>query len=65
MNVLQVDEIGIHDDFFEMGGHSLLAIRLMSVLKKELGLEINIGDIFEYPTIAELANQLSNKSADE
>lgn len=64
LDVLKIDSIGINDDFFEMGGHSLLAIRLMSVLRKELGLEINIGDIFEYPTISTLAGFLNNQATD-
>ncbi|MDQ6763418.1 MAG: amino acid adenylation domain-containing protein, partial [Bacteroidota bacterium] len=64
LDVLKIDSIGTNDDFFDMGGHSLLAIRLMSVLRKELGLEINIGDIFEYPTIATLAAYLNNQSAE-
>ena len=64
LDVLKIDSIGVNDDFFEMGGHSLLAIRLMSVLRKELSLEINIGDIFEYPTIATLASFLGNQSSD-
>lgn len=64
LDVLKIDSIGINDDFFEMGGHSLLAIRLMSVLRKELGLEINIGDIFEYPTISTLAGFLNSQATD-
>ncbi|PSL44996.1 amino acid adenylation domain-containing protein, partial [Chitinophaga niastensis] len=52
--LLETQEVGIHDDFFELGGHSLLAIRLISAIRKKLGIEITIGDIFDYPTISSL-----------
>ena len=51
--------MGIHDDFFELGGHSLLAIRLISMIRKELGSEVKIGDVFDYPTIALLSGRIA------
>ena len=56
--VLEVEDITIEDDFFELGGHSLLAIRLVSAIRKAFEVEMPIGDIFDYPTIAELKGQL-------
>jgi len=56
--ILEIDEIGIEDDFFELGGHSLLAIRLVSAIRKVYKVEMPIGDIFDYPTIAELCMRL-------
>jgi amino acid adenylation domain-containing protein/non-ribosomal peptide synthase protein (TIGR01720 family) len=52
--VLQVDEIGIHENFFEIGGDSILSIKVVSRARQE-GLEISPRDIFEAPTIAGLA----------
>ncbi|MGZ5134066.1 MAG: amino acid adenylation domain-containing protein, partial [Flavitalea sp.] len=61
-DLLDLETVGIHDNFFEIGGHSLLAIRLISVIRKELSTEVPISEIFEYPTIAELATSLNKPS---
>ncbi|PSL45611.1 non-ribosomal peptide synthase protein (TIGR01720 family)/amino acid adenylation domain-containing protein [Chitinophaga niastensis] len=61
--LLEVDEISVHDDFFALGGHSLLAIRVISAIRKQLGVEVAIGDVFDYPTIFSLSQQLSQRSA--
>ncbi|MBK8551797.1 MAG: amino acid adenylation domain-containing protein [Ignavibacteria bacterium] len=60
--VLEVDQVGIHDDFFELGGHSLLAVRLISAIRKAFNVEMPIGDIFDYPTVALLSGQLEVQS---
>ncbi len=54
-------EIGIDDNFFEIGGHSLLAMQLMSRARKEFQAELSLRQIFEAPTIAELADVLMQK----
>jgi NRPS condensation-like uncharacterized protein/acyl carrier protein len=60
-DILEVEEVGINDDFFELGGHSLLAIRLVSAIRKAFEVEMPIGDIFDYPTIAQLLSQLTTQ----
>ncbi|MGN7873609.1 amino acid adenylation domain-containing protein [Roseateles sp. 22389] len=50
--------IGIDEDFFGLGGHSLLVIRLVARLRKLLGIEIEPGLVFDHPTVAELAAAL-------
>jgi amino acid adenylation domain-containing protein len=57
-DILEVEGIGINDDFFALGGHSLLAIRLVSAIRKAFEVEMPIGDIFDYPTIAQLLPNL-------
>ncbi len=59
--ILEVEQVSIHDDFFELGGHSLLAIRLISMIRKELGLEVKIGDVFDYPTISLLSGRIATE----
>ncbi|MGE5096797.1 MAG: SDR family NAD(P)-dependent oxidoreductase [Betaproteobacteria bacterium] len=53
-----IDRMGIHDDFIEADGHSLLAIQIVARIGKELGVKLPVNAIFEYPTIAQLAAQV-------
>ncbi|MEA2602727.1 MAG: hypothetical protein QOF89_3719 [Acidobacteriota bacterium] len=52
--VLKVDQVGVHDNFFELGGDSILGIQIVA-RARENGLRITPRQIFERPTIAELA----------
>ena len=52
---LDAQQIDIHTDFFDIGGHSLLAIRLIGEIRSQLDREITIKEIFNSPTIAELS----------
>ncbi|RBL90134.1 non-ribosomal peptide synthase/polyketide synthase [Chitinophaga flava] len=60
--LLEVENVGLHDDFFVLGGHSLLAIRLISAIRKELTAEVVIGDVFDYPTVKTLAAHLDKSN---
>lgn len=53
--LLGVERIGIHDNFFQMGGTSLLALTMTARLRKAFQIELPITGIFQAPTIAELA----------
>src|SRR5262245_25156691 len=59
---LGVKRIGVRDDFFELGGDSLLAARLFAALEKAFGKSLPLGVIFSAPTIAELAKVLQQKA---
>jgi amino acid adenylation domain-containing protein len=56
---LGLEKVGIHDNFFDMGGHSLLMIRMQSRLQQSLHREIPIIELFRYPTVRSLALYLS------
>lgn len=53
--LLDVSEIGINDNFFEVGGHSLLAVRLFAQIEKRFGKCLPLATLFQAPTIAQLA----------
>jgi NADP-dependent 3-hydroxy acid dehydrogenase YdfG/acyl carrier protein len=53
--LLGIDGIGIHDNFFDLGGHSLIGIQLISRLRQEFQVELSLRFIFEAPSVAELA----------
>lgn len=57
--LLKVESIGINDSFFDLGGHSLLAIKSVSRIRDVFEIDLPIQTLFEYPTIAELANVLT------
>ncbi|MCP3738293.1 amino acid adenylation domain-containing protein [Rossellomorea sp. BNER] len=60
-DVLTIDSINVTDDFFQIGGHSLKAIQLMSIIHQELEVEIPVRVIFEHSTIKEMAAYLQEQ----
>ncbi len=55
--LLELEDIGINDNFFDVGGNSILLIRMKALLESKLGLEnIQMSDLFKYPTIGEISN---------
>jgi amino acid adenylation domain-containing protein/non-ribosomal peptide synthase protein (TIGR01720 family) len=54
-DLFRVRPLGVADDFFEIGGHSILALRLMSRVAREFGRELPLAALFERPTVEKLA----------
>ncbi|MBD2083582.1 non-ribosomal peptide synthetase [Trichocoleus sp. ST-U3] len=57
--VLDLERVGIHDNFFELGGNSLVATQLISKVRRTFQVEIPLRNLFELPTIAGLAESIS------
>ncbi|WP_207922931.1 non-ribosomal peptide synthetase [Micromonospora sp. KC606] len=53
--VLRIPDIGVHEDLFDLGGHSLTITRISGRIQQRLGVEVPLDDFFETPTIAEIA----------
>ncbi len=56
--VLGVERVGLHDNFFDLGGNSLGAIALGAEMEKSTGIPVDIGEVFRSPTIAKLVKSM-------
>ncbi|MFF1304591.1 amino acid adenylation domain-containing protein [Streptomyces sp. NPDC058307] len=59
--VLVVEQVGAEDNFFEVGGHSLLLLRVQARLTERLGRQIPVVDLFAFPTVRSLARHLAEE----
>jgi thioesterase domain-containing protein len=64
-DVLDLDRVGIHDDFFDLGGHSILGILLFARVEERFGQRLPISILFKAPTIAQLAVELEKTNEGE
>jgi amino acid adenylation domain-containing protein len=62
IDVLKIDRVGIHDNFFSLGGHSLLVLIALSALKERLKREISARELFRFTTVATLAAHLEARA---
>ncbi|ANP38696.1 polyketide synthase [Phaeobacter gallaeciensis] len=56
--LLGVGEVGTRDSFFDLGGHSLIAVRLFAQIKRDFGVEFPLSVLFEAPSVADLATRI-------
>ncbi|HET6850667.1 MAG TPA: amino acid adenylation domain-containing protein, partial [Pyrinomonadaceae bacterium] len=63
--VLGVTSVGVEDNFFDLGGHSLLGTRLVSRIKEAFSAELRLRALFEYPNVATLARHIEELSRGE
>jgi hypothetical protein len=62
--VLGIASVGLDDNFFEIGGHSMLVAKMQERLAAELGREMTVVELFQFPTVAALAAHLDMGSSD-
>jgi amino acid adenylation domain-containing protein len=55
---LRVERIGVHDNFFDLGGHSLIATSMISRVRSEIGIEMPLQSVFEAPTLEAFAERI-------
>lgn len=59
-NVLAIDKIGIADNFFDLGGHSLKAVKMFNLVNTQFDVKLMISDLFNNPNIESLSNEIDN-----
>ena len=64
-NVLGVERVGIHDDFFNLGGHSLIAMQVVSRIIESMQVQLPIDALFNAPSVAALAESLERSRDSE
>jgi acyl transferase domain-containing protein len=60
-DALGINEVGINDDFSQLGGHSLIAIRIVSELRKAFQIDLPVRALFDAPTVAELSSYIKEQ----
>jgi acyl carrier protein len=61
--VLSIDQVGIHDNFFDLSGHSLAATRVVFQVIKKFQLELPLQSLFQSPTVSEMAVVIAENQA--
>ncbi|MBO9729965.1 MAG: amino acid adenylation domain-containing protein, partial [Chitinophaga sp.] len=64
-SLLRMERIGIYENFFECGGHSLLVMRVLSAIRKKMDVEISVKDFFQMATIESLARYILLQQRDD
>ncbi len=59
MELLLLDKIGVDDNFFQLGGNSLLALKTVAELKHRFGYDVPITKLYQYPTVSGIAKLIS------
>jgi amino acid adenylation domain-containing protein len=59
-SILNIEEIGIDDDFFGIGGDSLSAVHLANSIRREMSVQISIREVFGYPTVRQLSDHVAD-----
>lgn len=60
-DVLKLPQVGLEENFFDLGGHSLLIVKVQAAIKEEFGIEVPLLDLFKYTTVRTLADVISGE----
>ena len=60
MPLLKIDRVGVNDNFFLLGGHSLLGTQLIARVSDTFGVDLTLLKLFDHPTVAEMASEIEN-----
>src|SRR5436853_2756037 len=63
--LLGVDQVGVHDDFFDLGGHSLLLTQLRSRIQQSFQVKLSLAALFKTPTIVEIVRLIAAKQREQ
>ncbi|PAO70372.1 surfactin non-ribosomal peptide synthetase SrfAA, partial [Bacillus sp. X2(2017)] len=58
--VLQAEQVGVYDHFFDIGGHSLAGMKMLALVHQELGVELSLKNLFQSPTVEGLAQVIAS-----
>jgi amino acid adenylation domain-containing protein/non-ribosomal peptide synthase protein (TIGR01720 family) len=61
--ILKLEDVGVHDSFFALGGHSMASMRLVGRIRTEFGVELSIRDVFDALTVAGIADKIEGAAA--
>ena len=62
---LKLEHVGVNDNFFDIGGHSLLVVQLHNELKQRLSSPLSLTDLYQYPTVRSLSEFVASGSGGE
>lgn len=63
--LLHVDSVGLHDNFFDIGGHSLLLVKLHVALKREFATDVALVELFQHTTVHAQAARMARQHSAE
>lgn len=64
-NILNIERIGIDDNFFDLGGTSLMVIRTINQINNKTGASLRMAGLYQWPTVRQLAHQITTKALTE
>jgi len=59
--IFWIEEVGTRDDFFDLGGHSLMVPELLTELREVLDVDLPVATVFQHPTVADLAEVIRQR----